>query len=84
MIDYRIIGPLEVSADGLVVDIGGHKLRALLAILLLRANEQFGIGKKVAATINPSAPLPPADRKGNRHARHRCHPAAAEGPSPAG
>ena len=39
MIDYRILGPLEVSADGLVVDIGGHKQRALLAILILRANE---------------------------------------------
>jgi YVTN family beta-propeller protein len=39
MIDYRILGPLEVSADGRVIDIGGPKLRALLAILLLRANE---------------------------------------------
>jgi YVTN family beta-propeller protein len=39
MIDYRILGPLEVSADGRVIEIGGPKLRALLAILLLRANE---------------------------------------------
>ena len=39
MIDYRILGPLEVSADGRVIDIGGAKQRALLAILLLRANE---------------------------------------------
>src|SRR5262249_22003022 len=39
MIDYRILGPLEVSADGRVVDIGGPKQRALLAILLLRANQ---------------------------------------------
>ena len=39
MIDYRILGPLEVSADGRVIDIGGPKQRALLAILLLRANE---------------------------------------------
>jgi DNA-binding SARP family transcriptional activator len=39
MIDYRILGPLEVSADGQVIDIGGPKQRALLAILLLRANE---------------------------------------------
>ena len=54
------IGPLEVSADGLVVDIGGHKLRALLAILLLRANEQFGIAKKVAATIEEFFGTPPA------------------------
>ena len=37
MIDYRILGPLEVSADGRVIEVGGPKLRALLAILLLRA-----------------------------------------------
>jgi DNA-binding SARP family transcriptional activator len=39
MIDYRILGPLEVSVDGQEVDISGPKLRALLAILLLRADE---------------------------------------------
>ena len=38
-IEYRILGPLEVSADGRVIEIGGRRLRALLAILLLRANE---------------------------------------------
>ena len=39
MIGYRILGPLEVSADGRVIEIGGPKQQALLAILLLRANE---------------------------------------------
>jgi YVTN family beta-propeller protein len=39
MIDYRILGPLEVNANGRVIEIGGPKLRALLVILLLRANE---------------------------------------------
>jgi YVTN family beta-propeller protein len=39
MIEYRILGPLEVSADGRAVDIGGPRLRALLAIMLVRANE---------------------------------------------
>ena len=39
MIDYRILGPLEVCADGRAIEIGGPKLRTLLAILLLRANE---------------------------------------------
>src|SRR5215472_4201910 len=39
MIDYRILGPLEVSAGERVIDIGGPKQRALLAILLLHANE---------------------------------------------
>jgi YVTN family beta-propeller protein len=39
MVDYRILGPLEVSVDGRVIEIRGPKQRALLAILLLRANE---------------------------------------------
>jgi DNA-binding SARP family transcriptional activator len=39
MIDYRILGPIEAAADGRVLDIGGAKQRALLAILLLRVNE---------------------------------------------
>jgi len=39
MIDYRILGPLEVSVDGQEIDISGPKLRALLVILLLRADE---------------------------------------------
>jgi len=39
MTDYRILGPVEVSADGRVIEIGGPRLRRLLAILLLHANE---------------------------------------------
>jgi YVTN family beta-propeller protein len=37
--DYRILGPLEVSDDGRLVGLGGDKQRALLAILLVHANE---------------------------------------------
>jgi DNA-binding SARP family transcriptional activator len=39
MIEYRILGPLEVSTDGRMIEVGGPKLRALLVILLLRANQ---------------------------------------------
>jgi YVTN family beta-propeller protein len=39
VIDYRLLGPLEVSANGGAIEIGGLKQRALLAILLLRANQ---------------------------------------------
>ncbi len=45
MIDYRILGPLEVSANGRMIEIGGPKLRALLVILLLRADE--GVSRDV-------------------------------------
>ena len=37
--DFRILGPLEVTAEGRSYAIGSGKQRALLAILLLRANE---------------------------------------------
>src|SRR5689334_3411488 len=36
--DFRILGPLEVRADGERIALGGPKQRALLAILLLSAN----------------------------------------------
>ena len=39
MICYRLLGPLEVMVDGTAVDLGGPKQRALLAILLLHANQ---------------------------------------------
>jgi YVTN family beta-propeller protein len=37
--DFRILGPLEVAEDGVVVALGGLKQRSLLAILVLSANE---------------------------------------------
>lgn len=36
--EFRILGPLEVIADGQIVELRGHKQRALLAMLLLEAN----------------------------------------------
>src|SRR4051794_10853896 len=37
--EFRILGPLEVRADGRVVALTGAKQRAVLAVLLLHANE---------------------------------------------
>ncbi len=37
--EFRILGPLEVREDGQVIPLGGAKQRALLAALLLHANE---------------------------------------------
>jgi DNA-binding SARP family transcriptional activator len=39
VIDYRLLGPIEAGVDGGVLDIGGPKQQALLAVLLLSANE---------------------------------------------
>ncbi|HEY5429742.1 MAG TPA: BTAD domain-containing putative transcriptional regulator, partial [Solirubrobacteraceae bacterium] len=36
---FRILGPLELSRDGHPVRLGGDRQRALLALLLVRANE---------------------------------------------
>jgi DNA-binding SARP family transcriptional activator len=37
--DFGILGPLEVSEEGRVLPLGGTKQRALLALLLLNANQ---------------------------------------------
>jgi len=37
-LEFRILGPLEVIADGAQIPLGGAKQRALLALLLLQAN----------------------------------------------
>ena len=37
--EFRLLGPVEVLRGGSVVSIGGAKTKALLALLLLRANE---------------------------------------------
>ncbi len=39
VIDYRLLGPIEADVDGRPLAIGGRKQRALLAVLLLSANE---------------------------------------------
>lgn len=39
MIGYRLLGPLEVTVDGVPAELGGRRQRALLAILLLHANQ---------------------------------------------
>jgi DNA-binding SARP family transcriptional activator len=38
MLEFRLLGPLEVVADDGPVALGGHRQRALLALLLLNAN----------------------------------------------
>jgi DNA-binding SARP family transcriptional activator len=38
VLEFRILGPLEVAADGEPLQLSGQKQRALLALLLLDAN----------------------------------------------
>ena len=45
--DFRILGPLEASDQGVQVALGGSKQRALLALLLLRANETMSTDRLI-------------------------------------
>jgi DNA-binding SARP family transcriptional activator len=47
--EFRILGPLEVAENGRQVDLGGGKQRALLAILLLHANEVVSTDRLIDA-----------------------------------
>jgi len=38
-LDFRVLGPLEVAANGTLLPLGGAKQRAVLALLVLHANE---------------------------------------------
>ena len=52
--EFRILGPLEVWDGGGEVSLGGPKPRALLAVLLLHANEVVPTGRLVDAdTLGP-------------------------------
>ena len=39
MLEFLILGPLEVRSDGRLVPVRGFRQRALLAMLLVHANE---------------------------------------------
>src|SRR5215207_833426 len=45
--DVRLLGPLEVTLDGLPVELGATKLRAVLAMLALRANTVVSVDELV-------------------------------------
>ena len=46
---YRILGPFYVARDGVEVVVGGGKQRALLALLLLHANEAVSTDRLIEA-----------------------------------
>jgi WD40 repeat protein/DNA-binding SARP family transcriptional activator len=54
--DYRILGPLEVRRDRDVVTLGGPKPRAVLAVLLLHANEPVSADRLASEVWGEEAP----------------------------
>ena len=55
-LEFRILGPLEVSLDGRAVPLGGKKQRALLALLLLHANEALSSDRLIDELWGESPP----------------------------
>ena len=45
MLEFLILGPLEVRTDGRLVPVQGFRQRALLAMLLLHANQVVASGR---------------------------------------
>src|SRR5436309_8999846 len=54
--DFRILGPLEVSSEGRSLDLGGHKQRTLLALLLLEANRVVSSDRLIDALWEDKPP----------------------------
>jgi predicted ATPase/DNA-binding SARP family transcriptional activator len=54
--EFRLLGPLEVEVGGAVLPIGGPRQRALLAYLLLHANEAVTRGRLVDALWGEEPP----------------------------
>jgi DNA-binding SARP family transcriptional activator len=46
-LDFSLLGPLQVAANGTVLPLGGAKQRAVLALLLLNANEVVPIDRLI-------------------------------------
>lgn len=55
-IEFRILGPLEVSADGRLLTLGGPKQRALLGLLLVHANETVARDRLIEELWAEAAP----------------------------
>src|SRR3954471_24005167 len=54
--EFGILGPLEVRQDGRPVAVGGPKPRAVLAVLLLHANEPVNADRLAVALWGDEAP----------------------------
>jgi DNA-binding SARP family transcriptional activator/DNA-binding beta-propeller fold protein YncE len=55
-LEFRVLGPLEVEEDGQLLKLGGAKQRALLALLLLHANEAVSRDRLIDELWSASPP----------------------------
>jgi DNA-binding SARP family transcriptional activator/tetratricopeptide (TPR) repeat protein len=61
-VEYKILGPLEVRADGRVVDLGSDRQRRILAVLLLSPDRVVPVARLVEAAWDGEPPVT-ADRQ---------------------
>src|SRR4051794_2230885 len=54
--EFRILGPLEMRANGRAMEISGAKRRALLAVLVLQANQSVSTERLALALWGQDAP----------------------------
>src|SRR5215208_7273273 len=54
--EFRILGPLEVTDDDRPLDLGGTKQRSLFAMLLLNANEVVSTDRLIAELWGEAPP----------------------------
>jgi DNA-binding SARP family transcriptional activator len=71
MLQFRILGPLEVANDDGLVDLGGEQQRSLLAVLLLRVNEVVSSESLLDALWNERPPRTAMASLQNRVSRLR-------------
>lgn len=45
--EFRVLGPLEVTVGGQSLEVGGARTRAVLALLLVHANQVVSAGRLV-------------------------------------
>ena len=75
--DFRILGPLEVADGGRTIPIVGDRQRALVAILLIHANEPVSADELIDELWGEHAPASP--RKGLQVQVSRLRKALGEG-----
>ncbi len=56
MIEFRLLGPLEVAVDGEILDIGSSRQRVVLSMLLLQSNRMVPIERLVDAIWDDKPP----------------------------
>ena len=54
--DIRVLGPLEVERDGRLIDLGGRKPAAVLAVLILHRREVMGVDRLADAVWEGEPP----------------------------